>query len=302
MNNNEKNLNIDMNIKSKTPFEYIINNYLSQFQIQDIINFFFFFTENEKKLKRKEENINENKDSPYDILSFINKNNQVSIRAFLEVLRENYGDECIIKELYKKLIDESPNNNSFLQNIEINKEIINIDTKNISTKRLSRKIARKKHYNTLINKIKVKNNWIIPLESTLSNISLKEDEIQIKIVGYLQKSKFNHIFLFYPIFKKNNYISDKLNEIIQDNNKILFVCEMYQNQNQNNRCNSYGIFDLSKMNFSLGAKHSKRKNQHPHSKKLKIKDKSTKEDELIETIIQFKKMSINGALIIKENF
>ena len=97
MNNNEKNLNIDMNIESKTPFEYIINNYLSQFQIQDIINFFFFLTENEKKLKRKEENINENKDSPYDILSFINKNNQVSIRAFLEVLRENYGDECIIK-------------------------------------------------------------------------------------------------------------------------------------------------------------------------------------------------------------
>ena len=38
---------------------------------------------------------------------------------------------------------------------------------------------------------------------------------------------------------------------MEDKNKILFVCEIFKKQQEKNRCNSFGLFDLSTIEFSL---------------------------------------------------
>jgi hypothetical protein len=122
------------------------------------------------------------------------------------------------------------------------------------------------------------------------------------IIGYFYKNNFNNVFFYYPIFEKSHFlVNDNTKKILEDKNKILFVCEMYKNEQENNRCNSFGIFDLYSMEFSLFSKHSKNIKIHRHSIETKINKKCRNIDEIMEIISQFCSNKIKGALIIKEN-
>ena len=117
MENKDNNYIIDKKDlkKNKKPLEEIINNNLSQFNKEDIINIFFFLKENENNLIK-----NKNINFP-EALSYINKNIKIQLKIFLEVLCENYDEENIINELYKIIFFKN-SDNSILQEKYINKE------------------------------------------------------------------------------------------------------------------------------------------------------------------------------------
>ena len=288
--------------KNKKPLEDIINNNLSQFNKEDIIHIFFFLKENENKLIK-----NKNINFP-EALSYINKYIKIQLKIFLEVLCENYNEENIINELYK-IIFFKKIDNSILQEKCINKE--NLTEKEKKAIKNNNNIYKKKNYTSLKKKtkrkrkesithsIKIKKNWIIPIKSSFSEIPLKEEEISQNIIAYLYKNNSNDIFIYYPIFEQNNFINDNMNKIIEDKNKILFVCELNRNEIIKDKCNSYGIYNLETMDFSLGAKHSKTVEEHKISIKSKLNSQISKKNELFDIYSKFSKMKIKGALIIK---
>ena len=288
--------------KNKKPLEDIINNNLSQFNKEDIIHIFFFLKENENKLIK-----NKNINFP-EALSYINKYIKIQLKIFLEVLCENYNEENIINELYK-IIFFKKIDNSILQEKCINKE--NLTEKEKKAIKNNNNIYKKKNYTSLKKKtkrkrkesithsIKIKKNWIIPIKSSFSEIPLKEEEISQNIIAYLYKNNSNDIFIYYPIFEQNNFTNDNMNKIIEDKNKILFVCELNRNEIIKDKCNSYGIYNLETMDFSLGAKHSKTIEEHKISIKSKLNSQFSKKNELFDIYLKFSKMKIKGALIIK---
>ena len=303
MENKDNNYIIDKKDlkKNKKPLEEIINNNLSQFNKEDIINIFFFLKENENNLI-KDKNIN----FP-EALSYINKNIKIQLKIFLEVLCENYDEENIINELYKIIFFKNTDN-SILQEKYINKENLTekekkaIKNNNICKKKnyisLKKKTKRKKK-ESITHSIKIKKNWIIPIKSSFSEIPLKEDEISQNIIAYLYKNNCNDIFMYYPIFEENIFTNDNMNKIIEDKKKILFVCELNRNEQIKDKCNSYGIYNLETMDFSLGAKHSKTVEEHKISIKSKLNSQISKKNELFDIYSKFSKMKIKGALIIK---
>ena len=311
-NKDSSQLNDNQNLKKNIkPLEDIVKNNLSQFKNEDIIHIFFSL---------KNQNIlidNKNFDFP-EALKYIKNNTKVQLKIFLEVLSENYENDNIISELYKKIFIGN-NDNSYLQQKYINK----INKEKHSEKRKERhinnnndnqnnyinfpkKIKRKREKSIVHNNIKIKNNWIIPLKSSFSGmgISLNEEEdISKNIIGYLYKNKSNHIFIYYPIFEQNIFTNDNMNKIIEDKKKILFVCELFINERIKDRCNSYGIYNLETMNFSMGGRHSKSIEEHENSRKVQLNDyynQYNKDNELFDIISQFSTMKIRGALIIKE--
>jgi len=289
--------------KNKKPLEDIINNYLSLFDKEDIIHIFFFLKENEDKLIK-----NKNINFP-EALSYIDGNEKIQLKIFLEVLCENYDDENIINELYKKIFLKNTDN-SIIQQKYMNKENLTekktkvIKNNNTYKKKnyitLTKKTKRKrKRKESITHNIKIKNNWIIPIKSSFSEIP-KEEEISQNIVGYLHKNNYNDIFIYYPIFEQNIFIDDNMNKIIEDKNKILFLCEMNRNENIKDKCNSYGIYNLETMDFSLGAMHTKTVEEHKISRKSRLNSQFSKKNELFEIYLKFSKMKIKGALIIKD--
>ena len=303
MENKDNNYIIDKKDlkKNKKPLEEIINNNLSQFNKEDIINIFFFLKENENNLIK-----NKNINFP-EALSYINKNIKIQLKIFLEVLCENYDEENIINELYKIIFFKN-SDNSILQEKYINKENLTekekkpIKNNNICKKKnyisLKKKTKRKKK-ESLTHSIKIKKNWIIPIKSSFSEIPLKEEEISQNIIAYLYKNNSNDIFIYYPIFEENIFTNDNMNKIIEDKKKILFVCELNRNEQIKDKCNSYGIYNLETMDFSLGAKHSKTIEEHKISIKSKLNSQFSKKNELFDIYLKFSKMKIKGALIIK---
>ena len=95
MEDNQKMFILTPEKNSKTPFETIIHKDLSKYHIEDVINMFFAFTE------KIDLNITNPKSNKVEFLSYRNKNEQQSLKILIEVLVDNYGEECIIKELYK---------------------------------------------------------------------------------------------------------------------------------------------------------------------------------------------------------
>ena len=300
------NQNLKKNIK---PLEDIVKNNLSQFKNEDIIHIFFSLNNQNIFID------NQNFDFP-EALKFIKNNTKVQLKIFLEVLSENYENDNIISELYKKIFIGN-NDNSYLQQKYINKinkakqrekkkeSIINDNYNQNNYINFPKKKKRKSEKSILDNNIKIKNNWIIPLKSSFSGmgISLKEGDISKNIIGYLYKNKSNHIFIYYPIFEQNIFINDNMNKIIEDKKKILFLCELYINDRIKHRCNSFGIYDMETMNFSMGGRHSKSIEEHENSRKLKLNEyynQYKKNSELFDIIAQFSTMKISGALIIKE--
>ena len=148
MENKDNNYIIDKKDlkKNKKPLEEIINNNLSQFNKEDIINIFFFLKENENNLIK-----NKNINFP-EALSYINKNIKIQLKIFLEVLCENYDEENIINELYKIIFFKNTDN-SILQEKYINKEnLTEKDKKAIK----NNNIYKKKNYISLKKKQKEK--------------------------------------------------------------------------------------------------------------------------------------------------
>ena len=294
--------------KNKKPLEDIVNNNLSQFKNEDIIHIFF-------SLKNQNTLINnKNIDFP-EALKYIKNNTKVQLKIFFEVLSENYENENIINELYKKIFFKN-NDNSILQQEYINKIKEEKHKRKKEERQINNNIYKQKNYITfpkmrkrkreesiMNNNIKIKNNWIIPLKSSFSGISLNDEKISKNIIGYLYKNKCNHIFIYYPIFEQDIFPNDNINKILEDKNKILFVCELYKNERIEDRCNSYGIYNLETMEFSLGARHSKNIKEHNNSRKIQLNQKYNqynKDSELFDIILQFSTMKIRGALIIKE--
>ena len=113
------------------------------------------------------------------------------------------------------------------------------------------------------------------------------------------RNNCNDIFMYYPIFEENIFTNDNMNKIIEDKKKILFVCELNRNEQIKDKCNSYGIYNLETMDFSLGAKHSKTVEEHKISIKSKLNSQISKKNELFDIYSKFSKMKIKGALIIK---
>ena len=292
--------------KYKKPLEDIINNNFSMFKMEDIIHIFFSIKEQDNNLIHNiETNCSEE-------LCYINKNTLLQLKIFIEVLRENYDDDSIIKELYKYLFYEKAKN-QVLQSKKLYKkknrsknEItackgndLNAKNKEIYYPLVQQK--RKKLKSIGQNFIKIKNYWLIPIKSNYSNNLIKEEYIPKDIIGYLYKNEFNQIYIYYPILEENNLLSDSMNNIIKDKNKILFLCELYSIENENDRCNSYGVFDLATNYFSHGAIHSKIFNAHQHSQIFNYNNSLMEKDELTDIISKFYEMKIKEALIIKEN-
>ena len=307
----DDNANSNNNIKEEReirPLSEIIEKYLSQFKIEEAINIFFSLKENDKK-SNKNKKINYEKS-----LSRIEKNTKFQLQIFVEVLRENYDDQCIIKELYKYLFinaqknslmfEEENNDKENSQNEEFKKEESDNHIKKLEEKDYifilnKGKIKKKK---LLENVIQIDNNWIIPSNSSYFDFLLNKNKIRKNIIGYLYKDNSNNIFFYNPIIEQNNLIkNENLKKIIENKNKLLFVCELFLNENKNNRCNSYGIYDLNTMDFKLGAPHSKDNDDHPHSLKTKYKDNGIIIDEIMEVIFYLSNMEKNGALIFNDN-
>ena len=297
-------MNIEINQKKcKKPLEDIIKNNFSVFKMEDVIHIFF-------SIQGKENNFIPNIQSNYlEGFCHINKNTLLQLRIFLEVLRENYDDESIIKEFYKYLFYEKKKDKEFQSKKTNKKENLSKDeiksSENdeliIKNDEIDYPLIKKKRKNKTPehNFIKIKKNWIIPLKSNYSKMKLKEEDTSKNIVSYLHKGNFNQLYIYYPIEKENILYNDDMNNIIKDKNKILFTCELYAKENENDRCNSYGIFDLATKVFSLGGLHSKDCNVHPLSQKLKKNNNLPPKNELMEIILRFSKMKMKGALIVK---
>ena len=301
----ENQINDNQNInKNKKTLEDIVNNNLSQFKNEDIIHMLF-------SLKNQNTFIdNKNIDFP-EALNYIKNNTKVQLKIFLEVLSENYENENIINELYKKIFLKN-NDNSLLKQKYLNKKskekckekkeegFINNNIYNLKNYiNFPKKIKIKKEEPIVSNNMKIKKNWIIPLKSSFSGISLNEDAISQNIFVYLYKNKSNRIFIYYPKFEQNISTNNKLNKIIENKKEILFVCELYQNERIKDRCDSYGIYNLETNDFCLGGRHSKSIEDHENSRKWTF-NQYNKEKELFDIILQFSKMKTRGALIIKE--
>jgi hypothetical protein len=285
----------------------IIQEYLSYFKTEEVINIFFSLKENENTSIKNKKKFNQNSLSRHD------KNTTFQLKIFLEVLRENYGDQCIINELYKCIVNKNTQDSSKKINkkkdkirrndeckIFINDNLIDSFDKKDYIFILNKENKQKKLPKDFIKIDRISNNWIAPTKSKC--LFLNKNEIEKKIIGYLYKMNSNKIFLYYPIIEQNYFIKDEnLKKIKENDNKLFFVCELYINERESNRCNSYGLYDLNSMNFSVGAPHTKSINEHPHSLIPKNEDSISEKDELMEIIFYFSKMDIKGALIINEN-
>ena len=297
-NNDNIKLNTEINKKTNLkPLEEIIRENLKEFKLENVIQIYFSILE-----KDKEKDIIKNKKlSCQNTLFSIGKNIEFQLHIFLEILRENYGDKNIINALYKYIFSkDNPN--------QKNKNALKMEPKKVfeqqmldNNKRnffINKKRRKRNESSEII--LKIKNNRIISTK-TRSEIILNENEMAKNIIGYLYKNNFNNVFFYYPIFEQSHFlVNDNTKTILEDKNKILFVCEMYKNEQENNRCNSFGIFDLYSMEFSLFSKHSKDIN-HRHSIETKINKKCRNKDEIMKIISQFCSSKIKGALIIKEN-
>ncbi len=279
----------------KPSLEDIIKNNLFQFKIEEVIHILFSLKDNKNEFMNYSQT-----------LSFINKNTEFQLQIFLEVLNEKFGKENIIKEIYKYLFTqkESPlienKNNNHIEKLEKEKEkkfkttnkkyFINPIKKNIKIDEISQ------------DKIKIKNKWIISIKSKfLENFLITQNKIENNIIYYLYKNDLNNIFLYIPIFEANNYLNDNFKKIIEDNNKILFICEHYKNRNKNIRCNSYGVYDLYRKDFVLAELHSNFREDHPYRIKTKNKNKYINKEEIMEIFEYFSKIQLKEVLIIKEN-
>jgi hypothetical protein len=287
----------------------IIQEYLSYFKTEEVINLFFSLKEDENTSINNKKKFNQNP------LTRADKNTTFQLKIFLEVLRENYGDQCIINELYKYIVNKNKKDSSKKIGKKNDKNHRNDECKKFTNNNLLNSFD-KKDYIFILNKenkqkelskdfIKIdrsSNNWIISTKSKCLDMFLNKNEITKKIIGYLYKMNSNNIFLYYPMIEQNLFIKDKnLKKIKENDNKLFFVCELYINERESNRCNSYGLYDLNSMNFSVGAPHTKSINEHPHSLIPKNEDSISEKDELMEIIVYFSKMDIKGALIINEN-
>ena len=279
----------------KPSLEDIIKNNLFQFKIEEVIHILFSLKDNKNEFMNYSQT-----------LSFINKNTEFQLQIFLEVLNEKFGKENIIKEIYKYLFTqkESPlienKNNNHIEKLEKEQEkkfkttnkkyFINPIKKNIKIDEISQ------------DKIKIKNKWIISIKSKfLENFLITQNKIENNIIYYLYKNDLNNIFLYIPIFEANNYLNDNFKKIIEDNNKILFICEHYKNRNKNIRCNSYGVYDLYRKDFVLAELHSNFREDHPYRIKTKNKNKYINKEEIMEIFEYFSKIQLKEVLIIKEN-
>lgn len=299
-----KNTNIKKEIKEKgelKPLGNIIQENLTYFKIEEVINIFFSLKEDANKTNKN------NKAYFQKSLSRIDKNTIFQLKIFLDVLRKNYGDQCIINELYKYIVNKN-SNDSLIKKHEENEEIIHQKdkddkyTNNIDKKAYIFILNKENKKKKFLEIDKINNNWIIPSKSKYLDSFLNRNEIKKNIVGYVYKNNSNNVFFYYPILESNNLIKDEyLKKFIKNKNQLLFVCELFINESENKRCNSYGIYDFNSMNFSLGAIHSKVINDHPHSLKFKSEDSISNKDEIMEIIFCFSKMDIKGALIINEN-
>ena len=310
----ENNGNSYLNKETKEKIELkslgsIIQEYLSYFKAEEVINIFFSLKENENTSIENKKKFNQNPLSRHD------KNTTFQLKIFLKVLRENYGDQCIINELYKYIVnkntqDSSKKNDNKNDKIHQNGEckiftndnlLNNFDKKDYMFI-LNKENKQKKLLKDFIKIDRISNNWIAPTKSKNLNMFLNKTEITKKIIGYLYKMNSNKIFLYCPIIEQNYLIKDENWKKLKENdNKLFFVCELYNNEKENNRCNSYGIYDLNSMNFSLRGSHTKAINEHPHSLIPKNEDSISEKDELMEIIFYFSKMNIKGALIINDN-
>ena len=158
-----------LNKKTKEKIELkslgsIIQEYLSYFKTEEVINIFFSLKENENTSIKNKKKFNQNSLSRHD------KNT-----IFLEVLRENYGDQCIINELYKYIVnkntqDSSKNINKKKDKIHRNDEckiFINDNLINRFDKKdymfiLNKENKQKKLSKDFIKIDRISNNWITP--------------------------------------------------------------------------------------------------------------------------------------------
>ena len=302
-----KKINDETNFNTLRPLDDIINNNLSNFELADVINIFFEINKNKTEYKEFQE-----LDYPGS-LSSIKQNIYVQLKIFFNVLMKKYDEQDIINVLYEyflKKSKEAENASIKDKNKEITpKENCKKIKKSVNKKKcvktsylqINTKKTRRKRQKIMEYKTKIKNNLIIPIKSEFPLTSLNEEDKAQNIIGYLYKNNYNHIFIYYPIFEEKNFINDNMNKILKDKNKILFVCELFNTEEEDNKCNSYGIYDLDKRDFSLGAIHTKSFKEHPHSIKKKIKNTPVNQNqEIMEIINNFSKMKTKGALIVKE--
>ena len=297
---NTENIKSNTKIKEKKnlkPLEEIIRENLSEFKLENVIQIYFSILEQDKE---KDIIKNQNLSFPNNLYS-INKNIELQLNIFIKILRENYGDKNIIKELYKYIFSKDPKSKKGRNSLK--KEHLKVKQKKLANNKNNSFINKKKRrrYESSDIILKIKNNMIIYTKTGLTETILNKDEMANNILGYLYKNTFNNIFFYYPILEQNHFIvNDNTKKILEDKNKILFVCEMYKNEQEADRCKSFGIFDLSKMEFSLFTMHSKDIKEHPHSIEMKNDKKYKNKDEVMKIISQFSKNKIKGALLIKD--
>ena len=283
--------------KNLKPLEEIIRENLSEFKLENVIQIYFSILE-----KDKEKDIIKNKklSFPNDLYP-INNNMKIQLNILIKILRENYGDKNIIKELYKYIF--SKDHKSSKGGNDLKKEPQKVEQTKLDNNKKNTFINKKKRrrHEPSGAILKIKSNMIISTKTGVSEIILSKDEMAKNILGYLYKNTFNNIFFYYPILEQNHFIlNDNTKKILEDTNKILFVCELYKNEEETNRCNSFGIFDLYTLEFSLFAMHSKDIKEHPHSIKMKNNKKCMNKDEIMNIISQISKKKIKGALLIKD--
>ena len=117
------NIKYNKEIKEKKylkPLEEIIRENLTKFRLENVIQIYFSILE-----KDVEKDIIKNKklSCPNSLFS-INKNMEFQLHIFLEILRENYGDKNIIKELYKYIFSKNQNNPKDENNLKNEPKII----------------------------------------------------------------------------------------------------------------------------------------------------------------------------------
>ena len=117
------NIKYNKEIKEKKylkPLEEIIRENLTKFRLENVIQIYFSILE-----KDVEKDIIKNKKlSCQNSLFSINKNMEFQLHIFLEILRENYGDKNIIKELYKYIFSKNQNNPKDENNLKNEPKII----------------------------------------------------------------------------------------------------------------------------------------------------------------------------------
>lgn len=294
--------NLKKNItKNITPLIKIINKELKQFSIEDVINMIFDLSAKRQKENNKNIDFGDNyllstEKQEKEFLSDSDDNTILRLKIFVQILLDKYGEDSLINELYNSLgfedNEKNENDSEKVNKCDFSNLEENIDiNKNLENEKTPKKIRSKSSIPS--SKGKDENNSIKIDKITDHIISLKEESSR-DIIGHLHKNKLGHIYLFYPSYEYKNTFKIEMKKIVDNKNKILFLCEM-------NDCSAYGVFDILSNNFTLRAKHSLCYTDHKHCQIEKKKKNQEKSDNFVLVIKTFAKLKSYDALIFIGN-